>query len=178
MTDRHMTPSDTFDDLFRHYAKGLVVYAMEYLGSHQEAEDVVHDIFVSLWEKIGTLGNDNVKAYLFRATRNRCLDHLARRKVRSDYQRRLMAEDWEFDFDGFVESELEQKIAAAMAKLPPQRQKVLTMSRFDGKSASDIASELGISPRTVEKHIEMAVKSLRVELRNVVPVMLIYYYIF
>lgn len=162
-----MTLSDGFEDLFRHYAKGLMVYAMEYVGSHQEAEDVVHDVFVSLWERIGAVSGDNVKAYLFRATRNRCLDNLARRKVRTDYRRRAMAEDWEFDFGGFVESELEQRIAAAMAKLPPQRQKVLTMSRFEGRSAADIALELGISPRTVEKHIEMAVKALRIELLGV-----------
>ncbi len=178
MTNRHIALNDSFDDLFRHYAKGLMVYAMEYLGSHHEAEDVVHDVFVSFWERIGAVSNDNVKAYLFRATRNRCLDHLAHRKVQSDYSRRMMAEDWEFDFDGFVESELEQLIASAVAKLPPQRQKILTMSRFEGKSAGDIASELGISPRTVEKHIEMAVKNLRVELRNIVPAMLLYYIFF
>jgi RNA polymerase sigma-70 factor (ECF subfamily) len=173
MTDRSLL-SEGFEDLFRLYAKGLVVYAMEYTRNRQEAEDVVHDVFVSFWERMRVIKGDNIKAYLFRSTRNRCLDHLARRKVRSEYSRMAAAEEWEFDFDGFVESELEKRIAAAMAKLPPRQRKVMIMSRFDGMSTNEISSELGISPRTVEKHIEMAVRTLRTELGGLLPTMLFY----
>ena len=173
MNNPAITRSD-FENLFLHYARGLMVYAREYVGSHEEAEDVVHDVFVSFWQQMDRLSDDNIKAYLFRATRNRCFDHLDRLKIRADYKEKIIKEKrgLKLDVDFFVEPELEKRIGDAIGKLPPQRRKVLVMHKFEGKTFAGIASELGISPRTVDKHVEMAVKSLRKELSEYLPLLL------
>ena len=64
-------------------------------------------------------------------------------------------------------------IEKALEKLPPQRKKVFIMSRFENKTAAQIAEELEISPRTAEKHIEKALQSLRADLKDYLPVALL-----
>ena len=72
---------------------------------------------------------------------------------------------WEY----YVESELQEHIEKAIRQLPPQCQKIFIMNRFNDKSITQIAEELEISPRTVEKHIEIALKKLRQELADYLP---------
>ena len=68
-----------------------------------------------------------------------------------------------------MESELQEHIEKAIRQLPPQCQKIFIMNRFNDKSITQIAEELEISPRTVEKHIEIALKKLRQELADYLP---------
>ena len=76
---------------------------------------------------------------------------------------------WEY----YVEAELRQHIETAIDHLPPQARKIFLMNRFDRKTAVTIASELGLSPRTVEKHLEVALKSLKKELKDYLPTTLL-----
>ena len=68
-----------------------------------------------------------------------------------------------------MESELQEHSEKAIRQLPPQCQKIFIMNRFNDKSITQIAEELEISPRTVEKHIEIALKKLRQELADYLP---------
>ncbi|MDL2319691.1 RNA polymerase sigma-70 factor [Alistipes sp. OttesenSCG-928-B03] len=173
--NRQRLYNDSFETLFSHYARGLVVYAREFLPGGEDAEDVVHDVFVSLWEKMETLSVETAKAYLFRATRNRCIDCIANLKVRSRYQEDMLRDkDRADDSDTgyYVESELRLLMEAAISNLPPQQQKVFTMSKIDGLPAQTIADELNLSRRTVEKHLELASRSVRERLARHLPVLL------
>ena len=109
---------------------------------------------------------------LFSSVRNRCLNHLEQLKVRNKYQEQILQKGditglltWEY----YVESELQEHIEKAIRQLPPQCQKIFIMNRFNDKSITQIAEELEISPRTVEKHIEIALKKLRQELADYLP---------
>ncbi len=163
------TRETTFDDFFFTYAKGLVLYAKRFVGSEEEAKDIVHDVFVSFWEKMWSLSDDNIKSYLFVSTRNRCLDRLSKLKKGDAYREKIIGENkyLEYNLDLFVETEAMQQIRRAIDKLPPQRKKVFTMSKIEGKTFAMIAEELQISPKTVDKHLEMAVRFLRKELSGV-----------
>ncbi len=156
----------TFDEFFFAYAKGLVLYAKRFVGSEEEAKDIVHDVFVSFWEKMWSLSDDNIKSYLFTSTRNRCLDRLAKLRKGDAYREKIIGETQylEDNLDLFVETEAMRHIERAIDKLPPQRKKVFTMSKLEGKTFAMIAEELQISPKTVDKHLEMAVRFLRKEL--------------
>lgn len=121
---------------------------------------------------------ESAKAYLFSSVRNRCLNHLEQLKVRNEYQEQLLQKGditglltWEY----YVESELREHIEKAIRQLPPQCQKIFIMNRFDGKSIAQIAEELEISPRTAEKHIEVALKKLRQELADYLPTGLLFW---
>lgn len=163
----HLQRKAEFEDIFHLYGKGLVVYAKKFVDTTEEAEDIVHDVFVRFWEKIGVLERNNIKSYLFTAVRNRCLDYISGLRVRMAYKEKLLKEKSEYapNIDLFVEGEVDEIIARALDKLSPQRRRVFIMSRFEQKSYSLIAEELDISPRTVDNHLQLATKSLREELK-------------
>ena len=165
-----------FEALFNQYYSGLIVYASHLTGDRGNAEDLVHDLFIYLWENGRLLETENIKAYLFASIRNRALNYLTHLKIRNDYQEKILQQGditglltWEY----YVEAELRQHIETAINHLPPQARKIFLMSRFDHKTAATIASELGLSPRTVEKHIEVALKSLKKELADYLPASLL-----
>lgn len=167
-----------FEVLFNQYYSGLVVYASHFIGSRENAEDLVHDLFIQLWEDIRLLDTENIKAYLFTSVRHRSLNHLTHLKIRNEYQEKILQQGnitglltWEY----YVEEELRQHIETAINHLAPQARKIFLMSRFDHKTATAIAAELGLSPRTVEKHIEVALKSLKKELADYLPASLLFW---
>lgn len=166
-----------FSLLFNHYYSGLVVYANQFLSSMENAEDVVNDVFASLWEKRAIIQPEfYIKGYLFTSVRNRCLNYIDHLRIQTEYQQHLLQKGdvggsltWEY----YVESELSELIDKAVNKLPPQRKKVFLMNRFENKTALQIAEELHLSPRTVEKHIEKALQSLRKDLKDYLPAALL-----
>lgn len=169
------TPS--FSILFNQYYSGLVVYANQFVNSTACSEDIVNDVFTSLWEIRQTLDPEiYVKGYLFTSVRNRCLNHIEHQRIHTEYQKQILEKGdigGSFTWDYFVESELSDIIEKALEKLPPQQRKIFMMNRFENKTARTIAQELDISERTVEKHIERALKSLRAELKDYLPAALL-----
>lgn len=163
----------SFSLLFNRYYSGLVVYANQFLGSTANAEDIVNDVFTSLWERRAIITPDfYLKGYLFTSVRNRCLNHIEHLRIQTEYQKYILEKGdiggsltWEY----FVEAELRELIEKALDKLPPQRKKVFLMNRFENKTAAQIAEELQLSPRTIEKHIEKALQSLRADLKDYLP---------
>lgn len=154
---------DLFEETFSFYAKGLLIYAREFVSSQEEAEDIVSDIFVNLWEKIDTISVDTIKYYLFNSTRNRCLNYLSYLKVRSDYQGRVLREN-NMDYlssDLFIETELRQYLNAAIERLSARQREIFIMNKIYRRSYSEIAVELDISPKTVDNHLQSAYKMLR-----------------
>lgn len=165
-----------FETLFKQYYSGLVVYASRFTGDTENAEDLVHDLFIHLWENYRIMGNDHIKAYLFTSIRHRCLNYLEHLKIRNEYQEKILQKGdisgmltWEY----YVEAELRQHIETAIGHLPPQARKIFLMNRFDHHTTAQIAAELGLSPRTVEKHLEVALKNLKKELKDYLPATLL-----
>lgn len=166
--------SSSYVFLFNRYYSGLVVYAKHLLGAETHAEDIVHDIFTSLWEKRETLDvTISIKSYLFASVRNRCLNHLIHQRVHDEYQEAVLHKgdvSGMLTWDYYVESELSEMIEKAIDKLPLQCRKIFILSRFEEKTAQEIGDDLSISPRTVEKHIEKALRLLRLELQDYLPI--------
>lgn len=166
-----------FTFLFNRYYSGLVVYAGHLLESNDNSADIVHDVFITLWEKRKSLFIEtSIKSYLFTSVRNRCLNYISHLRVRSEYQDSILKNGdvngpltWEY----YDEKELTSLIDKAINKLPSQCRKVFEMSRFENKTSTEIANELGISPRTAEKHIQKALQILRSELKDYLPLSLI-----
>ena len=178
MLSSHSDEQNRFESLFKLYYSGLVVYASHLTDDSETAEDLVHDLFIHIWENIRLLDTENIKAYLFTSIRHRALNHLAHLKIRNEYQEKIIQKGdltglltWEY----YVEEELRQHIETAINHLSPQARKIFLMSRFDHKTAVIIAHELGLSPRTVEKHIEVALKSLKKELADYLPASLLFW---
>lgn len=163
MNDRKRSKEDYFEELFFFYAKGLVIYARKFLGTVEEAEDVVHDVFLGVWERLDRLKDENMKVYLFNSTKNRCLNYLTRVKRNSAYEENVSRQNGpeESDIEMFVETEVMDLVRQEVSKLPPQQQKVFTMNKFERLSYLQISEQLSLSPRTVDKHLELAIRTLR-----------------
>ena len=172
-------PDEYFESVFNHYSSGLLVYAKHYVVQYEVAEDVVHDVFTNFWEKKANIDGDKVKSYLFTSTRNSCLNYLARLRMKSRYQQAILQANGlpdSFDEDLYIPSEMKARIDAAIDKLPPQRKKAFVMHRFEKKTFAEIGRELNISPKTVDKHIELALKDLRAELSPYLYLLLISFF--
>lgn len=148
-----------FEQLFRAWYARLVLFAFKFLSDRQEAENIVQMVFIKYWEKRKELKIESLNSYLMTAVRNSCLNELKRRPHFYSVEEQFNLAE-EKDEDGYDE-ELIKKVQDAIDEMPPQRQKIFKMSRFEGVKYKEIASRLGISPKTVEAQMGKALKTLR-----------------
>jgi RNA polymerase sigma-70 factor (ECF subfamily) len=160
-----------------HYPR-LLRFANEYVGDRFDAENIVQDVFLKLWEKRASLPTEiNLQAYLLTMVKNQCLDFLRHRQMVESN-----SVDWEtvqqreasfnlyalnqFDAEQPDIESLERLVEKAINELPEQCRKVFELSRYDGLKYKEIAERLGISVKTVETHMSNALRILRVTLKD------------
>ncbi len=149
-----------FEALFRTWYGPLVIYANRFLRDQMEAENIVQVVFINIWERRRTLKIESFKSYLKVAVRNRCMNYLNRQKHHLSIDERWPLPD-EDPSEELPDQELLEEINRAIDRMPPQRQKIFKMGRFDGLKYREIAALLGISPKTVEVQMGQALKYLR-----------------
>lgn len=156
--------SRSFEELFRNYFTSLMMFARKILVEEDDAREVVHNVFIALWEKREEIDlTTSLKSYLFTSVHNRSLNVLRDRKKFADEELPEVAGDW--DVSTQIESmELEEKIMEAIHTLPEKCRRVFELNRFEGLKYSEIAQQLGISVKTVENHMSKALKILREKL--------------
>ncbi|MFZ4520609.1 MAG: RNA polymerase sigma-70 factor [Bacteroidales bacterium] len=162
-----------FEALFKANYSMLCSYANGFLHDLDASEEVVQEVMLKIWTGRETLTIDSsVKSYLFRAVRNGCMNVLKHLNVREDYrsyQKNQPTESQRSQEDEVIASELEQKIRTAIDNLPVERRKIFIMSRYDGLTYNQISQALGISVKTVENQMGNALKTLRIELADYLP---------
>ena len=160
--------------LLEAYYPLLCVYAKRMTGDHDKAKEVVQDIFVRCYEQRESLPRlVSVKSYLYRAVHNACLNQLKRARVHPLHHPHLPAgAPAGKATDPLVQLELEAHIWRAVQQLPGQCRRIFQMNRFEEKKNAQIAQELGLSIRTVETQISKALKILRREPAEFLPLLL------
>jgi len=155
----------------------LCGYARKYIDDPDQSEEVVQDVFANLWQKRSTIEiTSTIESYLFRAVRNTCLNILKHFKVREKHKDGITASynnSGERADNLVLEIELMNQIENLISELPPERQKVFKMSRFEEMKYKEIAEELGISIKTVEAQMGKALKFLRENLGDYLPMIVI-----
>ena len=166
---------DHFDQIYVSYYARMLRFAKEYVLFDEEAENIVQDVFLLLWEKRHVLDVQvSLTAYLLTLVKNRCLDYLRRSEVADEYKQELEAKRSsleQFDYLFESEAEIERQIATAIEKLPYRCREIFVKSRIEGKKYREIATELNLSENTVENQIGIALKKLRVELKEYLPIL-------
>ncbi|WP_028666488.1 RNA polymerase sigma-70 factor [Runella zeae] len=159
-----------FESLYRLYWKRL--YDFVYVKTHDGnvAEEIVQDLFVTLWEKRDSLLIHNIQSYLFASARNRIIDYY--RQKTFDELDNVEVEDVN-DYPIFLE-ELQQALQEAVEKLPPKTKEVFRLNRFEGQSTRQIANRLQLTERAVEYHITQALRTLKTLLKEFL-ISVIYY---
>ncbi len=164
---------EAFRILFTLYYTKLLYVAQSYISSKEDAEEIVQDVFVKVWKKRKNI-NSNINGYLFKITKNSCLDYLRSKKYKlSKVTNTTQLEAFinhsalaDKDTISIVEKELEEKIQFGIELLPEKCKKVFIKSRIEGLKNKEISDELNISIKTVENHMSKALKHMRLHLRE------------
>lgn len=153
-----------FDTLFITYYPKVKLFLVSMLANEEEAEDLAQDTFMRLWQRKELLMNvSNLNAYIYQTVKHILYSSLERKKgiLNTDIESAAELQSTEEVEDIVYKHELEDIISKAIENMPPQRRQVFCMSRRQGLSTEEISQRLGISKRTVETHISMALATLR-----------------
>jgi RNA polymerase sigma-70 factor, ECF subfamily len=165
-----------FERLFNDYYERLCNYANSFLDDMDESEEVVQSTFITLWEKHDTLDiHTSVKSYLYQAVHNQSLNKIKHDQVKQShfefvtYQNNAEAPD---AHQTMVGKELNELITLAVDSLPLQCRTVFMLSRFENFSYAEIAEQLSLSVKTVENHIGKALRIMRTQLADYLPLII------
>lgn len=157
-----------FTVFFKQYYRPLCFFAEQLLGNKNDAEDIVKDSYLKLWNKRADFDHaQSIRSFLYTATRNASLNHLRHQKVKDHFKKEMhYLDDQQGDeliLQQMIRSELMRSIYQEIEKLPEKRQQVFRMIYFDGLKLEEIAGKLGISVFTVKEHKAKALAQLRMK---------------
>lgn len=165
-----------FEYAFRKFAPRLEAFARKYTADTDEAEDIVQDVFLKLWERRELLENISLTSFLFMMVKNSSLNYLKHRQIADSVEQRipdtgivehLYAADFAADPSSLLmQKELSDSIDRIMEELPPKCKEAFVLSRLRGFKNREVAVQMGITEKVVEKHITRALKRFREGLRR------------
>lgn len=175
-----------FHSLFQQFFQPLVVYAYRHVNDWEVSEDIVQDVFMSLWIRKSEIDFDApMRPYLYRATYNKSVNYL--NTALSQYQvslpeslddllnREILSYN---QHDMLLLKEISREIDVAIEALPPQCRNIFRLSRDKNMKNKEIASLLHISEKAVEKHITKALSHIRQHLKKMDLLALLLYLAF
>jgi len=157
-----------FTEIYVRYRGLLYIYACKIVKDDDIAEDLVHDIFIYLWDKRETINfKSSLSSYLYSGVRYKFFDLVDHQKVRADYVQGFQdfLDKGEYVTDNYIlEKELSAIIEKEIGNLPAKMREVFLLSRKEHLSNKEIAERLDISEKTVKNQLSAAMKTLRVKL--------------
>ncbi len=178
MAELNISSKNGFKDIFNDYYQPLCNLSAYYLEEGDEAKGVVQEAFVKLWEaRNGLESGSNIRNFLFTLVKNNCLNILKRRQILLKHHEKIRQVEIQCQYESlsrigedYLElNELKEKIDIAIKKLPEHCRTVFEMSRFEEMKNREIAEKLGITQKAVEARMTKALKFLRGELKEYLP---------
>ncbi|WP_426584141.1 RNA polymerase sigma-70 factor [Mucilaginibacter sp. R-33] len=165
-----------FDRVYLEHYAALHHYAYTLLEDSAHADEIVQDVFLKILERNGPISiHTSLKAYLYRSVHNECMNYFKHQKVKQKYQQRNMHEadnHTDHALGKLQYREFEQRLLQAINQLPEQCRIIFQMSRFDELKYAEIAAQLGISIKTVDNQMVKALKRLRQQLADYLPLLI------
>ncbi|SMC69515.1 RNA polymerase sigma factor [Pedobacter nyackensis] len=157
-----------FGEVFKRFDSLLFIYAYKKLQNTEEAQDIVQEVFVQLWNnRKDFVLKTTLPGYLYKSVLNKILNSIARKQSETRYISSLQqAIDTDASSADFLirEKNIAELIEREIAALPPKMREVFELRKNQYLSNKEIAGQLGISEQTVETHIKRALKILRTRL--------------
>jgi RNA polymerase sigma-70 factor (ECF subfamily) len=167
-----------FEKVFTTYYEALHAYAFTILGDEAMSEELVQEVFFTVWAKRDQLDiQSSLRSYLYKSVFNKCLDHLKHRKHKKKHISYVLhqARASSSGEDGDTRSDLkdlEKNLQKALNGLPEQCRTIFQLNRFEGLKYHEIALHLGLSVKTVEAQMGKALKRLRISLAEFLPLLI------
>jgi len=186
MKEKRFVESADFSRIYSIYFPKMVRFAQNYVVSQEEAQNIVQDLFLYLWEHRDTLNAaSNLNAFLFTLTKNRCIDFYRQNRrlnriiesLDSLQERELLLKMEaliQFDEKMFSTQEIEDILNNAVNNLPEKCREIFILSRMEGLKHEEIAKKLNISVNTVQNHISKALRKLKTELKDFLPLFIFF----
>lgn len=171
-----------FTHIFTHYKKRFIRFAYIYTRNEFDAENMVMDALVYYWEHRFQVEKDtNIPAYIFTIIKHNCLNYLKRLQVQESAHEKIREHAlWEInmrisslekhDPHELFSKEASELVNKALQKLPEKTRRIFILNRMKEKSYSEIALQEDMSVKNVEYHISKALRKLRVELKDYMPI--------
>lgn len=165
---------EAFRKIYESFCEPLYRFAYSYLKDSFEAEEIIQDVFLKVWEKRAEVDEQkSFKSYLYRITVNKIFNELKHRVVKQKYEQHLQNFDQtsiETPESSIQFQELNKKVEHLLTRLPEQQRNIFIMSRWKGLSNAEIADNLDLSIRTVENQIYRAAKFIKLHLNDDYPI--------
>lgn len=167
---------EAFDEIFVRYWYKVYQTVYARLKVHEEAEEIVQDLFVAIWEKRNTLVIECLQNYLFAAARKRVLNHMRSNLVREKYHEYFVHfnDFWNSSVDEVIEyEELKNTVETVMSRMPKKTREVFRLNRLEGYTISEISEYLKLPKRTIGYHLTQSLKEFRIHLKDFIMLLLI-----
>lgn len=157
-----------FEEIYRRYWYKLYGIAYHQTGVREEAEELVQEVFLAVWNRRSEVIIRQLDLYLTIAIKNQVYDYIKSQISYRKYQEYLIFQEihQHYDTDEIVNfSELTQAVEKVLSLLPEKSAEIFRRSRFENQSVRDIATSLQLSEKAVEYHITKSLKFLKENLK-------------
>lgn len=174
-TDRELLEAIRHDDekafaeLFKRYWRKVHAMAYSRVRSKEITEEIVQELFTSLWDKRHTHSIKHLPSYLFQAVKFKALNYIESKLVREkywNYYRTFVSQEENVTELAVEYGELMEAFEDGMKRLPEKTKEVFKLHRMDGWSVPQIANLLNLSEKAIQYHLTQSVKKLRIHLKN------------
>ena len=175
---------EAFDFIFKKYGDRLFGFALTYLKSREETEELVQNVFLKIWENRKNLKNpgkeSSLKSYLFTIAYHNMCRLFREKQIHDKFAEEILVQG---NRTVCMEEQLEYKstleqVNRLIEKLPEKQKIIFLKSRKEGKSSKEIADEMNIAPGTVDNQISIAIKFLKKNLPEGSFAVLLYFAVF
>lgn len=167
-----------FNQIFEIYSTRLFLFAKGYLKSVEDSEELVQEVFTTIWEKRDQLKNGfSFKSYIFTIAFNIIKKHFRQKARFKKFANEELLDDVTSETSQQIDyNSLKSYILGLAEALPEKRRNIFIKSRFEGFSNKEIADKFGLTKKTVENHLNLALKEIRNKMEErKLPVILFYF---
>ncbi len=160
--------------LYSEMYTGLKYFLIKILNSEEEAEDIIQEVWLKVWNKKPVFENKHqLKAYLYQSVRNAALNQIRNSNKQGEYQAGIFVDEYEEDISTkIIEAEIYSLINQTFSQLSDATKRVY-IEKLNGKKYKEIAEDLDISVNTVKKHINNANHYMKDNLKHLLEFILI-----
>jgi RNA polymerase sigma-70 factor (family 1) len=163
-----------FAELFNRYWRKAHVIAYSKVHNKQVTEEIVQDLFMTLWDKRATLAIQNINSYICTSIKNKALNYIESCIVKQKYWEyyKAFVPQAESSTEKMVEyNELMEAIEIGMEHLPKKTKRIFQLNRLEGRSISEIAKLLNLSEKAIEYHLTTSVKQLKLHIKDIMMIL-------
>lgn len=171
-----------YQELFERYAPRIYQFSLSYLKNKSDAEELIQDVFLKIWEKREMLDhNKSIKSLIFKISVNTIYDFIRRKNIESafnDFAKLNFEPGTNETWHSVILEDLKQNLQTLILQLPEQQRKIFEMSKNEGLNSDEIALRMNLSKRTVENHLYRAVSFLKQYFRNESMIAFLFFYLY